>query len=185
MVKPNCDNNLGWADGERDWPVRMDIVVVLPAPLCPRRAVIWPLYMAKFMPATATFFDWPSLNSWKQRVNDKVSRNVNPKCEPQMWTPNVNHKCEPQMWIPNVTPNVNPKCEPQMWTPNVNHKCEPQMWTTNVNHKCEPKMWWTNVNPRGNHIFKQPYPEQIIKLVSCLRTRYKLSFVIRIKITKK
>jgi hypothetical protein len=35
-------------------PVRMDIVVVLPAPLCPRSAVICPLYMLSVNPSTAT-----------------------------------------------------------------------------------------------------------------------------------
>ena len=34
-------------------PVRMDIVVVFPAPLCPRRAVIWPLYMLRERSLTA------------------------------------------------------------------------------------------------------------------------------------
>ena len=37
-------------------PVSMDIRVVLPAPLCPSRAVIWPSYMFSDTPLTATFF---------------------------------------------------------------------------------------------------------------------------------
>ena len=37
-------------------PVSMDIRVVLPAPLCPSKAVIWPSYMFSDTPLTATFF---------------------------------------------------------------------------------------------------------------------------------
>ena len=36
-------------------PVKIDIVVVFPAPLCPRRAVIWPLKMFSERSSTATF----------------------------------------------------------------------------------------------------------------------------------
>ena len=35
-------------------PVRMDMVVVFPAPLCPSRAVICPLYMFRLRSSTAT-----------------------------------------------------------------------------------------------------------------------------------
>ena len=35
-------------------PVSMDNVVVFPAPLCPRRAVMWSLYMLREMFSTAT-----------------------------------------------------------------------------------------------------------------------------------
>mmetsp|Transcript_19975 Transcript_19975/g.36281 ORF Transcript_19975/g.36281 Transcript_19975/m.36281 type:complete len:217 (-) Transcript_19975:1716-2366(-) len=36
-------------------PVSMEMVVVLPAPLCPKRAVTWPLYIDKDSPSTAVF----------------------------------------------------------------------------------------------------------------------------------
>lgn len=37
-------------------PVSMEMVVVLPAPLCPKRAKIYPLYMVRFVPPTAVLF---------------------------------------------------------------------------------------------------------------------------------
>ncbi len=37
-------------------PVNIEIAVVLPAPLCPRRAKIWPEYIVKSIPFTATFY---------------------------------------------------------------------------------------------------------------------------------
>ena len=45
-----------WAEPEEggNKPVSIDIVVVLPAPLCPSRAVIWPLKMFKDSSSTAT-----------------------------------------------------------------------------------------------------------------------------------
>lgn len=45
-----------WTQTKRkDSPVSMDIVVVLPAPLCPSNTVIWPLYIFKNILFTATF----------------------------------------------------------------------------------------------------------------------------------
>ena len=51
-------------------PVSMDMVVVLPAPLCPSRAVMCPLYMLKLRLSTAFFAglclrDTKSKNRWK------------------------------------------------------------------------------------------------------------------------
>ena len=45
-----------WAEPEEggNKPVNIDIVVVFPAPLCPRRAVIWPLKMLSESSSTAT-----------------------------------------------------------------------------------------------------------------------------------
>ncbi len=40
-------------DSDDPLPVSMDMVVVFPAPLCPSRAVIWPLYMLRFKLSTA------------------------------------------------------------------------------------------------------------------------------------
>mmetsp|Transcript_8940 Transcript_8940/g.8835 ORF Transcript_8940/g.8835 Transcript_8940/m.8835 type:complete len:204 (-) Transcript_8940:1262-1873(-) len=49
-------------------PVNMEIAVVLPAPLCPKRAVICPEYMFKFKPSTATFFPVFVLNSFTRSL---------------------------------------------------------------------------------------------------------------------
>ena len=45
-----------WAEPDEggNKPVSIDIVVVFPAPLCPRRAVIWPLKMFSESSSTAT-----------------------------------------------------------------------------------------------------------------------------------
>ena len=47
---------LMWAEPEEGGykPVNIDIVVVFPAPLCPSRAVIWPLKMFSDSSSTAT-----------------------------------------------------------------------------------------------------------------------------------
>ena len=45
-------------------PVKMDIVVVFPAPLWPSNAVIWPLYMFSVSPSTATL---EPVEPWRER----------------------------------------------------------------------------------------------------------------------
>lgn len=56
-----------WAEpevgGKR--PVKMDIVVVFPAPLWPSNAVIWPLYMFRVSPSTATF---EPVEPWREKM---------------------------------------------------------------------------------------------------------------------
>ena len=61
-------------------PVNIDIVVVFPAPLCPRRAVIWPLKMFSESSSTATLDPVDPWRQKKQETNlpvDKLSKKGN------------------------------------------------------------------------------------------------------------
>ena len=72
-----------WAEPEEggNKPVSIDIVVVLPAPLCPSRAVIWPLKMFKDSSSTATLdpvevFKVKTVLKWKVKKTRAFGTNL-------------------------------------------------------------------------------------------------------------